>query len=106
MLSEEEKESVWVIEGGWVRCGKSPPELLGPQLCQTWCQDEFFRLLELVPATLPGTCSSPAVNLERRLVSLAACRFLEFRAWETIRGQARSCVLRVPVLKKETAVCG
>lgn len=52
-----------------------------------------FLLLELVPATLQGTCSSPAVNLERRVMSLAARGFLEFRAWETIHGQARSCVL-------------
>ena len=38
---------------------------------QTWCQDEVFRFWEPPRATLQGTCSPPAVNLERPLSLVA-----------------------------------
>lgn len=45
--------------------------LLGPELGQTWCQDEVFRPLEPAPATQQGTRSPLAVNLERPLSLVA-----------------------------------
>ena len=49
------------------RCGKSSRFLLGPELGQTWCQDEVFRPFEPAPATQHGTRSP----LERPLSLVA-----------------------------------